>query len=580
MAQEVILSVDHLVKTFRIHQQKSNSLKQLIAGRGRNRYDDFVAVNDVTFDVREGEVFGIIGQNGSGKSTLLKCMAGILQPNEGHVHVHRRMGALLELGAGFHPELSGRENVFLNAAILGMGRKDIAKRFDEIVEFSGLPTFIDQPTKTYSSGMYVRLAFAVAINVDPQLLIVDEILAVGDVSFQRRCLEKFVEFRNEGRTIILVTHDLKSVKSLCDRAIWLEHGKAIDEGDPSDLVEAYTERMLGAEAPAEDGSVRRGSGEIKISRVEMFVNGGAFPVKRCRTNDDVVIRLHYEAEKTIPQPVVGIEIESLGGATVTAPNTRDVGMVPPTMSGSGIIEIALGERLATAGHLRHSHHRHRLQSRARVRQRARGTALRCDDWQAVRNRRRGHDAPGVETLLKPPWRDVVAQTEACLHRNEPAHFWDRREGFGEMGSRVCERFVVDAQNSQRRHETARTLRRATGRPRCRRRRTPAADLPCRCRRLISRPQRAYVIASIGRPSCAARRANSIHCARRSGCRSRLGSGSGTGGTRLAVGDALRCDRTTLCAYVKRGCNAGGTGPTNDGLGSSTSSISRCRMRRY
>jgi len=338
---DTILSVEHLVKSFRIHHQKSTSLKQLIAGKSRNKFDDFIAVNDVTFDVREGEVFGIIGQNGSGKSTLLKCMAGILQPNSGHVRVTRRMGALLELGAGFHPELSGRENVFLNAAILGMGRKEIAARFDEIVDFSGLHAFIDQPTKTYSSGMYVRLAFAVAINVDPQLLIVDEILAVGDVSFQRRCLEKFVEFRNEGRTIVLVTHDMGSVKSLCDRAIWLEHGKTIDEGDPSDLVEAYTERMLGAEAPAADGSVRRGSGEIKIVQVEMFVNGGTTPVKRCRTSDDVTLRLHYEAEKTIPQPVVGIEIEVLGGASVTAPNTRDVGVVPATMSGTGTIEISL-----------------------------------------------------------------------------------------------------------------------------------------------------------------------------------------------------------------------------------------------
>ena len=337
---ETILSVNHLVKSFRIHQQKSNSLKQLIAGRGRNRFEDFIAVDDVTFDVREGEVFGIIGQNGSGKSTLLKCMAGILQPNSGSVHVHRRMGALLELGAGFHPELSGRENVFLNAAILGMGRKEIALRFDEIVDFSGLHAFIDQPTKTYSSGMYVRLAFAVAINVDPQLLIVDEILAVGDVSFQRRCLEKFVEFRNEGRTIVLVTHDMGSVKSLCDRAIWLEHGKAVDEGDPGDLVEAYTERMLGAEAPSADGSVRRGSGEIKIVKIEMFVNGGSEAVKRFRTNDNVVLRLHYEARKTVPQPVVGIEIEGLGGALVTAPNTRDVGMVPATMSGTGTVEIA------------------------------------------------------------------------------------------------------------------------------------------------------------------------------------------------------------------------------------------------
>lgn len=341
MSGDVILSVDHLVKSFRIHHQRTNSLKQLLAARGRNQFEDFVAVNDVTFEVREGEVFGVIGQNGSGKSTLLKCMAGILQPNSGKVGVYRRMGALLELGAGFHPELTGRENIFLNAAILGMGRREISGRFDEIVDFSGLHTFIDQPVKTYSSGMYVRLAFAVAINVDPQLLIVDEILAVGDVSFQRRCLEKFVEFRNEGRTIVLVTHDMSSIKNLCDRAIWLEHGKVVDAGDPSDLVEAYTERMLGADARTADGSVRRGSGEIKITSVEMFVNDATEAVKRCRTSDKVMLRLHYEADKSVPQPVVGIEIESLGGVTVTAPNTRDAGMVPAKMSGTGAVEVVV-----------------------------------------------------------------------------------------------------------------------------------------------------------------------------------------------------------------------------------------------
>ncbi len=341
MAGEVVLTIDHLVKSFRIHQQRTNSLKELIAARGRNRYEEFVAVDDVTFEVHEGEVFGVIGQNGSGKSTLLKCMAGILQPNAGTVSVTRRMGALLELGAGFHPELTGRENIYLNAAILGMARKEIAVRFDDIVDFSGLHTFIDQPVKTYSSGMYVRLAFAVAINVDPQLLIVDEILAVGDVSFQRRCMEKFVEFRNEGRTIVLVTHDLASVKNLCDRAIWLEHGKVVDQGDPAELVDTYTERMLGATAHSTDGTSRRGSGEVQITTVEMFVGDDDTPVRRCRTGDRVRLRLGYQADKAVPQPVIGIEIEALGGTTVTAPTTRDVGLVPTTMRGSGAVEVVL-----------------------------------------------------------------------------------------------------------------------------------------------------------------------------------------------------------------------------------------------
>jgi ABC-2 type transport system ATP-binding protein len=338
---DLALEVDHVTKSFRLHHEKANSIKQLVAGKGRNRFDDFVALNDVSFDVKEGEVFGVIGHNGSGKSTLLKCMAGILQPNSGSVRVHKRMSALLELGAGFHPELSGRDNVYLNAAILGMSRRDIAARFDDIVEFSGLQSFIDSPVKTYSSGMYVRLAFAVAINVDPRLLIIDEILAVGDVTFQQRCLEKFVEFRNEGRTIVLVTHAMNTVKDMCDRAIWLNHGVITGEGDPAELVEQYTEQMLGDMSRGSDGSVRRGSGEIQITSVELFVNDGATPVKRFRTGDSIRLRLHYRTEKSIPKPVFGITIENLGGSTVTAPCTRDVGLIPESVHGTGVVDVAL-----------------------------------------------------------------------------------------------------------------------------------------------------------------------------------------------------------------------------------------------
>ncbi len=336
-----VLQVRNVTKSFRLHSEKTNSLKQLIAGKKRSRFEEFTALRDVTFDVREGEVFGVIGQNGSGKSTLLKCMAGILQPNSGTVHVSKRMSALLELGAGFHPELSGRDNVFLNAAILGMGRREIASRFDEIVDFSGLEAFIDSPVKTYSTGMYVRLAFAVAINVDPQLLIIDEILAVGDVTFQQKCNEKFVDFRNEGRTIVLVTHAMNSVKDMCDRAIWLKHGIIAGEGDPAELVEEYTEMMLGDRDRNIDGSTRRGSGEIEIERIEMFSGTSETPVKRFRTSDDVRLRFYYRTNKPVPKPVFGFEIEHLGGTTVTAPCTRDVGLLPDRVSGEGFVEVTM-----------------------------------------------------------------------------------------------------------------------------------------------------------------------------------------------------------------------------------------------
>jgi len=335
------LEVDHLSKTFRVHHERANSLKQLIAAGGRNRYEEFYALRDVSFGVHEGQAFGVIGHNGSGKSTLLKCMAGILQPNAGSVRVSKRMSALLELGAGFHPELSGRDNVFLNAAILGMARRDIERRFDEIVDFSGLEQFIDQPVKTYSSGMYVRLAFAVAINVDPDMLLIDEILAVGDVTFQQKCMEKFVAFREEGRTLVLVTHDLGSVRNFCDRAIWLANGVVLAEGDPADLIDRYTESMLGGHGDDGGGeTTRRGPGPLRVDSAELLVDGKV--VDQVRTGDDVIVRLHVTAPETVHTPVFALTVASLAGAVITAPSSRETDDVPSTMLGQVTIEVRLG----------------------------------------------------------------------------------------------------------------------------------------------------------------------------------------------------------------------------------------------
>ena len=334
------LTVDNVTKTFRVHHERASSLKQFLAAGGRNNYEEFTALRNISFSVDAGEAVGIIGHNGSGKSTLLKCMAQILTPNEGHIDIQKRMAALLELGAGFHQELSGRDNVFLNASILGMNRKEIAARLDEIVDFSGLHDFIDTPVKTYSSGMYVRLAFAVAINVDPELLLIDEILAVGDVTFQKRCMEKFVDFRAQGRTLVLVTHDGSTVREFCDRAIWLDHGVIRRDGDPADVVDEYTESMLGAEASEGVEGSRRGDGRIRVTRAELLV--GNIPVDRFRNGDDVTVRLHYEAPTPVPKPVFSITIASLAGAVITEPSTRDVGMVPDTLVGSGHIDVRFG----------------------------------------------------------------------------------------------------------------------------------------------------------------------------------------------------------------------------------------------
>src|ERR671918_189733 len=201
--------------------------------------ETFPALQGVSFNVPAGRTYAIIGRNGSGKSTMLKLVAGITKPTTGTVKVNGRISALIELGAGFHPEISGRENVFINGIMLGLSKREIARRFDEIVEFAELRDFIDAPVKTYSSGMYMRLGFAVAIHVDPDVLLVDEVLAVGDESFTHKCLDKFAEFRRRGRTIVLVTHSLDLVPRFCDEALWLDGGVVKSSGDPKRVIDAY-----------------------------------------------------------------------------------------------------------------------------------------------------------------------------------------------------------------------------------------------------------------------------------------------------------------------------------------------------
>src|SRR5881628_2718591 len=210
--------------------------------------ETFPALSDVSFSVPKGSTFGVIGRNGSGKSTALKLVAGITKPTSGTVHVEGRISALIELGAGFHPEISGRENVFINGIMLGLSKREIQERFDDIVDFAELREFIEAPVKTYSSGMYMRLGFAVAIHVNPDVLLVDEVLAVGDEGFTHKCLDKFAEFRRRGRTILLVTHSLNLVERFCDEALWLDEGHALSHGDPKRVVGAYLTKVEQGEA--------------------------------------------------------------------------------------------------------------------------------------------------------------------------------------------------------------------------------------------------------------------------------------------------------------------------------------------
>jgi ABC-2 type transport system ATP-binding protein len=334
----VVVEVIDVSKKFRLFKERNNSLKATIMRGRRVIAEDFWALRDVSFEVYEGETFALIGENGSGKSTMLKCLTRILRPNQGTVNINGKVSALLELGAGFHPELTGRENVFLNGAILGLSQKELRRRFDEIVDFAGIGAFIDEPVKNYSSGMYVRLGFSVAINVDPDILLVDEVLAVGDESFQRKCNEKFAELRNQGKTIVLVTHGLGIVQNLCNRAAWFSHGHLMQVGRPRDVIEAYTETVQVDRQVDEHGRARWGSGEGRIVAVEL-VDAAGRPVKRVYSGAPAGFRLHYEMQQAIERPVFGVSIHTIDGFEVSTLRSRDVDCVPEKLNGTGYVQV-------------------------------------------------------------------------------------------------------------------------------------------------------------------------------------------------------------------------------------------------
>jgi len=337
----VAVTVEGLSKRFRLYSERNQSFKAALLRRGRSSYEDFWALQDVSFEVPQGSTFGLIGENGSGKSTLLKCIARILEPDGGSIRSVGKLAALLELGSGFHPELSGRENIYLNGSILGLSKKQLDSRFDEIVDFSGIEHFIDQPVKNYSSGMYVRLGFAVAINVDPDILLVDEVLAVGDAAFQRKCEERFADFRASGRTVVLVSHAMSSMRTLCDSVAWLQHGRLQGLGDSGDLVDEYVDESHGDRVPEDTtGGSRWGDGQATVERVE-FIGAAGKPTTTLRTGAAVSLRLHFDAKVRIPNPVFGYAVETVEGVYLWAHNSRDGGMVPDAIHGLGYIDLAV-----------------------------------------------------------------------------------------------------------------------------------------------------------------------------------------------------------------------------------------------
>jgi lipopolysaccharide transport system ATP-binding protein len=238
------ISVHEVSKKFRLERNRPSSIKEMMLRVGKSRdADDFWVLRDINLDIQPGAFFGLIGHNGSGKSTLLRLMAGIHRPSSGEISSDGRLSALLELGSGFHPDLTGRENVYLNGAMLGLSRKQMASSMDTIIDFSGIGEFIDEPVKIYSSGMYVRLGFAVAVNVEPEILLVDEVIAVGDEEFQRRCMSHMHQLQDNGTTIVLVSHNTGLMEDLCDSLGWLDHGRLVEVGDPAKVVASYLAKV-------------------------------------------------------------------------------------------------------------------------------------------------------------------------------------------------------------------------------------------------------------------------------------------------------------------------------------------------
>lgn len=344
-----VIEFKHIWKTYNL--KRGRSIKSLLTDIFTERkisQQPFYALQDVSFAVERGSLVGIIGQNGAGKTTILKLLSGITQPTQGHLRIEGRIGALINLGAGFHPELTGRENIYLYGSIMGLKRQEIAKHFDEIVDFAGLQEFIDVPVKRYSSGMFVRLGFSTAIHIEPDILLVDEVLAVGDLQFQQKALDKIRKFIATGKGIVFVSHNLPMVQSLCGRVIWLEQGKLREEGEPRTVISHYMSEMnqqaLNQKNQTSDAMLtREGTGDIRILEAELR-NGQDDAIDVFDTGETLKIRFQYQAYAPIHHPEFRVSIHAteymmpLFGA-VSAVTGRQA----DTISGKGVVECTFSE---------------------------------------------------------------------------------------------------------------------------------------------------------------------------------------------------------------------------------------------
>jgi len=345
------IRVDNLSKQYRIgelhedlfQERFINWLKHGFRRNGAKPVETIFALKDVSFEVREGEILGIIGRNGAGKSTLLSVLSKITYPTSGNVKVNGRLGALLAVGTGFHGDLTGRENIFLNGSILGMKKTEINAKLEEIVSFAGVEKFLDTPVKHYSTGMYLRLGFAVAAHLEPDILLVDEVLAVGDAAFQKKCLNVMNELGGGGRTVLFVSHNMAAIESLCSRALWIENGQLHMDGRPKDVIEAYLATNTDTARLAADFTriqARRGHGGVKFTKAE-FLGSDGEPLKFISSGDALILRLHYEALQQIVSPEFDISIYSTLGILITRFSTAvdyEISLICP---GAGWIDLQI-----------------------------------------------------------------------------------------------------------------------------------------------------------------------------------------------------------------------------------------------
>jgi ABC-type polysaccharide/polyol phosphate transport system ATPase subunit len=354
-----VIRVEGVSKLYRrtLPGDRLRTLKSALVGRslasGLKPEESIAALETVDFAVHSGEAFGVIGGNGSGKSTLLKMVAGMLKPTTGRITVAGRVAALIELGAGFHPEISGRENVFINGAVLGLSRKQIERRYADIVEFSGLGDFMEEPVKNYSSGMYVRLGFAVAVNTDPDVLLVDEVLAVGDEAFAHRCLRRIEEFLAGGKTLLLVSHSLDLVEGVCDRVLWLDNGRQRLVGEPRRVIDAYRqgvaeqegEEHLAAKRQREEAGgevsaeLRWGSREAEIVAVRLLAGAGGEERYHVATGEDVAFEICARAGRPLDDFVFGVAVSTPRDLVIWGTNTDLEGYAPGRFEGEATVRL-------------------------------------------------------------------------------------------------------------------------------------------------------------------------------------------------------------------------------------------------